>query len=111
MGKAGIGADDPAGADEQGLAAGPLHDARMRGGRRVQDGQHLVAAMDQLLKAGGLRAAHGVSPFRCRKSWRGMPASVEKIFAALRSKPMNSGVPSTKPVAGLRAIQSEAVLR
>jgi hypothetical protein len=59
IGEAGIGADDAAGADEQGLAAGPLHDPGMRRGRRVQHRQYLVAAMDQLLQASGLRAAHG----------------------------------------------------
>ena len=42
-------ADHTTGADEQGFAPGPLHDPRMRRGRRVQYSQHLVAAMDQFL--------------------------------------------------------------
>ena len=58
IGEPGIGADDTAGADKQGLAAGALHDAGMRRGRRVQHREHLVPAMDQLLQPGGLRTAH-----------------------------------------------------
>ena len=59
IGQPGIGADHSAGADEQCLTAGPLHDPGMRRGRRVEDRQHLVPAMDQILQALGLRAAHG----------------------------------------------------
>ena len=49
IGEPGVSADDATGADEQGFAPGPLHDPRMRRGRRVQYSQHLVAAMDQFL--------------------------------------------------------------
>src|SRR5262249_38755019 len=46
----GIGADDSARADEARLASRLLHDARVRGGRRVQHDQHFALAVDELLE-------------------------------------------------------------
>jgi hypothetical protein len=48
IGHPGIGADHPAGADEQRLAPGPFHDPGVRCGRRMQNRQHLVAATIEL---------------------------------------------------------------
>jgi hypothetical protein len=56
IGKTGIGAHDPAGADKQRLAPGLLHDPGMRRGRRVQHRQNLVPAMDQFLQARRFRS-------------------------------------------------------
>jgi hypothetical protein len=50
IGQTGIGPDHTAGADEAGLAAGLLHDARMGGSRRMQHGEHLVLAVYELLQ-------------------------------------------------------------
>jgi hypothetical protein len=58
IGEPGISANDPARADEQGFAAGLLHDAGMRGGRRMHHRQHLVAAVDQLLQPSRTRSGH-----------------------------------------------------
>src|SRR5690606_13207386 len=49
-----VGSDHAARSDEAGLAARRLHDARMRGGRRMQHGKHLVLAVYQLLQPSGL---------------------------------------------------------
>ena len=72
IGEPGISTDDAAGADEQGFAACPPHDPRMSGGRRMQDRQHLVTAMDQLLQASGTRVHNDTSPHLLRSAQRGL---------------------------------------
>jgi hypothetical protein len=62
IGEPGIGAHNTAGADEQSLATGLLHDPGMCRARRMQYRQHLVAAMDQFLQAGREGIAHRVPP-------------------------------------------------
>jgi hypothetical protein len=52
IGQARIGAHHPAGADEQRLATGLLHDPRMCRCRRVHDGQYPIVAINQPLKVG-----------------------------------------------------------
>ena len=51
IGEPGIGADDAARAHEARFASGFLHDARMRGGRRMQHGEDLVGALDERLES------------------------------------------------------------
>src|SRR5579875_594771 len=82
IGKPGIGADDPAGADEQGLDAGLLHEPRMRRAGRMHYGQDLVAAVDQLLQAGARRAAHASSPLAVPDHAEAGPRPSRPLFAA-----------------------------
>ena len=83
IGKPGIGADHPAGADEQRLAPGLFHDPGMRRARRVQHGQHLVGAVDQLLEPGCARAGHDAeASLNPAGSWARRAVSSSRISGA-----------------------------
>src|SRR5438067_13847909 len=53
----GVRTDDAARADERDLASRLFHDACVRGARRVQDDQHAIGAMNELLQSRALRPA------------------------------------------------------